>query len=42
MNTQCTKNPNLEDLVMENVLIYSEQTTLGYILWAFGNFVEKP
>jgi hypothetical protein len=33
----------LEDLRMENVVVYSGNleyfTTLGYILWAFGNFV---
>jgi hypothetical protein len=43
-----TKNPKLgvhilEDLGMGNVVVYFGRleyfTTIGYILWAFGNFV---
>jgi hypothetical protein len=42
-----TKNPSfgyiLEDLGVENVVNFSGHlehfTTIGYILWAFGNFV---
>jgi hypothetical protein len=34
----------LEDPVMKNVVIYSDHleyfTTIGYILWAFGNFIN--